>query len=146
MLVISVLIAHFVVWAAALVVFGLASLLVGSGEGLVQSVFFAFILMVPAGTLLLPFSGAYARTRRRREALAEGEIAPAQILQSTETSRSAASLAYAAKVRVVPDDAPPFELQTTIDGSPERAAELRSGRPFTVRYRGQEILIEPVLR
>lgn len=136
---------HFVVSGGVLALFGAASLYAGDAGGLLAFLF-AFICLVPAALFVSIFWGAWQRTRRQRALLAQGEIAPARMSSVSVDSQTPALVSFSARVWVAPDREPPFELDTTVGSSPERFAELASGRPFTVRYRGRGILIEPVLR
>jgi len=146
MVVIFTMALHFLASAAILALLGILALFSPTGGPLVGALLFAFALLIPALLFLAIFWGPYRRTHAQRALLAHGEIAPARIERYTVLGESAARTDFAATVRVVPDRAPPLEVETTIGASPERFAELAAGRPFTVRYRGGGILIEPVLR
>lgn len=146
MVIVLILVLHFLLSALAMFAFGVASLFASGVESGALSILFAFISLVPSGLLIVPFFRALRRTQRERALLSRGEIAPARVLSVSVTAETPARTDFAATVWVVPDFAPPVEVQTTIGASPERFAELAAGRPFTVRHRDGGILIEPVLR
>lgn len=146
MLVVLGLSVHFALGGLSLIAEGFWSLYSSDGASFGLSILFSFILFFTALLFLPLFWGAFRRTQRQRALLARGEIAPGRLLSSSVASESAGSVAFAARLWICPDRAAPFEVETTIGSSPERFAELRAGKPFTVRYLERNVLFEPVLR
>ena len=146
MLVIFAISVHWALGGVLLIAEGLWSLYSSDGVSFGLSISFSFIMFFAAAILLSLFWKALRRTQGERALLARGEIAPGRVQSASIVTESPAGVAFAARLWICPDRAPPFEVETTIGSSPERFAELRAGKPFTVRYLGRDILFEPVLR
>ena len=109
--------------------------------------FFGMILAIPALLFFALFLPALRRTRNERELLARGVIAPARCLPGAQIAgESPGVVLLECYVSVVPDHDPPFEIPITLQTNRERVGEFSAGRPFTVRYFRNDILIEPQVR
>lgn len=136
----------FLVGAAFLLLLAMGAMAGYGADSAALAILFALIDLFVVGMFAVILMGAWRRTRRQRAVLAFGEIAPARMLRSSVISSSATHTNFAATIAVYPDHAPPKNIELTIGSSPERYAELASGKPFTARHHGSSILIEPVLR
>jgi hypothetical protein len=147
MVVVLCLFFYFALSGGLLMAYGMASAVSFGDEHAPTYGFFGFILLIPGAMMLLPFFPALKRTRNERAMLARGVLAPARCMPGAEASEAGHGVVYVVcRAWIAPDDAPPFEKAFTLKTSKERVDEFVRGTPFTVRYLGDDFLIEPSLR
>lgn len=150
MVVVLALSLYFFLSGAVGIGIGMLSLSVASvpeAGDLFTYVFFAVILAIPGGLLLLLLIAPLRRTRNERALLHRGQIAPARCQPGAQIIHDApAYVLVDARAWIVPDHDPPFEKHFTLKTNSERVAEFMAGKPFSVRWLGNDFLIEPSLR
>lgn len=119
----------------------------GVGDAMVLWWVMGFILFFMACVLYALLIPALGRTRGERALLYRGQIAPARCQPGAKViAQEPGQVLVDARAWIAPDHEPPFEKQFTLKTNTERVHEFVAGSPFTVRYLGDDFLIEPELR
>lgn len=147
MVVVLALALYFFLSGAVGIGIGIVSMLLAGAGDLFTYGFFAIILAIPGCMLLGLLIAPLRRTKNERALLYRGQIAPARCQPGAEiVQNEPAYVLVNARAWIVPDHDPPFEKAFTLKTNAERVAEFMAGKPFSVRYLGNDFLIEPTLR